>query len=135
MQDGCEFLGINVDITEQWRLAGERRAQREQYRRLATELEAVLLAIADGGTVGMSAFPFDGEGVPSAENTLVQDGVFKGFLYDTYYGRVLGEPSTGALPPLPRGVRVHFAQLTRWRVLRQANFRSSSRSVETECVG
>jgi PmbA protein len=60
-----------------------------------TKIFSDLLTIGDGGGRGMGAFPFDGEGVPSAENTLVKNGVFKGFLYDTYYGRALNVPSTG----------------------------------------
>jgi PmbA protein len=54
-----------------------------------------LLTLADAGTRGIGAFPFDGEGVPSRTNILVKEGVFQGFLYDTYYGNVLGRPSTG----------------------------------------
>ena len=43
----------------------------------------------------MGSFPFDGEGVPSQENELVREGCFQGFLFDVYYGRKLGKPSTG----------------------------------------
>jgi len=40
--------------------------------------------------------PFDGEGVTSRRNDLVVDGVFKGFLFDTYTARKLGRQSTGS---------------------------------------
>ena len=60
-----------------------------------TRLFSELLFIIDSGTRGIGAFPFDGEGVPSQENVLVRNGVFEGFLYDTYYGNVLGKASTG----------------------------------------
>jgi PmbA protein len=53
------------------------------------------LNITDSGLAGMGSFPFDGEGVPSQENPLVRDGYFQGFLYDVYYGRKFGKPSTG----------------------------------------
>ena len=38
---------------------------------------------------------FDGEGMPSHDNILVKDGVLKGFVYDTYWGKVAGTASTG----------------------------------------
>jgi len=60
-----------------------------------TRLFSELLTIIDSGTRGIGAFPFDGEGVPSQENVLVRNGVFEGFLYDTYYGNALSKASTG----------------------------------------
>ncbi len=54
-----------------------------------------ILNITDSGLAGMGSFPFDGEGVPSQENALVREGYFQQFLYDVYYGRKLGRPSTG----------------------------------------
>ena len=41
------------------------------------------------------AFGFDGEGVPSRRTTLVEGGVLKAFVYDTYWGAVAGGSSTG----------------------------------------
>ncbi len=66
------------------------------------------LTIIDSGLIskGWNPFPFDGEGVLAQENTLVEKGELKGFLYDNYYGRILNQKSTGncrrenyALPP------------------------------------
>jgi PmbA protein len=54
-----------------------------------------LLSIIDSGMEGIDAFPFDGEGVDSQHNILVQEGVFQGFLYDSYYGKMFNHPSTG----------------------------------------
>ncbi len=53
------------------------------------------LSLTDSGLAGMGSFPFDGEGVPSQVNGLVREGYFQGFLYDVYYGRTFGKPSTG----------------------------------------
>lgn len=53
------------------------------------------LTIVDSGKHGIGAFAFDGEGVPSRENTVVRQGVLEGFLYDIYYGNRLSAPSTG----------------------------------------
>ncbi len=54
-----------------------------------------VLNIIDSGKVGIDAFPFDGEGVPSQENLIVINGYFETFLYDSYYGRKFGMASTG----------------------------------------
>jgi PmbA protein len=53
------------------------------------------LTIVDSGMAGIDAFPFDGEGVASMESVVVKGGIFQSFLYDTYYGRKFGRPSTG----------------------------------------
>jgi PmbA protein len=54
-----------------------------------------LLTIIDSGMRGIGALPFDGEGVPSQDNVLVEGGLFHGFLYDTYYGKLMNGASTG----------------------------------------
>jgi PmbA protein len=54
-----------------------------------------LISVVDSGIAGIDAFPFDGEGVPSRENYLVERGIFTDFVYDTYYGRKFGKASTG----------------------------------------
>ncbi len=53
------------------------------------------LTITDSGFSGMGSFPFDGEGVPARENTVVKEGRFDAFLFDTYYGRKLDRATTG----------------------------------------
>jgi PmbA protein len=54
-----------------------------------------LLSIIDSGLEGIDVFPFDGEGTNSQHNILVKDGIFSGFLYDAYYGKIFNHPSTG----------------------------------------
>lgn len=53
------------------------------------------LNIIDSGLKGMDGFPFDGEGTPSGEHRIVSNGYFTSFLYDKYYGKKFGLPSTG----------------------------------------
>lgn len=53
------------------------------------------LKIIDSGMAGPDAFAFDGEGVPSLDNTVVDNGTFQTFLYDTYFANKLGKTSTG----------------------------------------
>lgn len=45
---------------------------------------------------GSGACAFDGEGVASRGNVLVGDGILKGFLADTYWGRKAGTGTTGS---------------------------------------
>ena len=50
----------------------------------------------DGRLVGgLGSRPFDGEGLATRKNTIVDKGVLSSFLLDTYSGRKLGLPSTG----------------------------------------
>ena len=44
---------------------------------------------------GLGSRPFDGEGLPSYKKTVVEEGVLKSYLLDTYSGKKLGLPSTG----------------------------------------
>ncbi len=56
-----------------------------------------LLTITDDGTVpkGLGSSPFDGEGVPTRKRVLVENGVLKGFLYNTQVAARAGTESTG----------------------------------------
>lgn len=65
------------------------------------------LNLVDDGTHpdGLASAPFDGEGVPAQQTTLIDGGVLQGFLYDTYTGRKVGKPSTG------NGVRGSYRSL------------------------
>ena len=50
----------------------------------------------DGRMVGgLGSRPFDGEGLPTRKNTIVDKGVLTSYLLDTYSGKKLGLPSTG----------------------------------------
>jgi PmbA protein len=50
----------------------------------------------DGRMVGgLGSRPFDGEGLPTGKNTIVDKGVLSSYLLDTYSGKKLGLPSTG----------------------------------------
>jgi PmbA protein len=44
---------------------------------------------------GLGSKPFDGEGLPTRRNTIVEDGVLKTWLLDSYSARKLGMASTG----------------------------------------
>lgn len=56
-----------------------------------------LMTIYDDGRMegGLGSRPFDGEGLATRKNTVVERGVLKSYLLDTYSGKKLGLPSTG----------------------------------------
>jgi PmbA protein len=55
------------------------------------------VTVYDDGRVvgGLGSRPFDGEGLPTRKTTVVERGVLKSYLLDTYSGRKLGFASTG----------------------------------------
>ena len=56
-----------------------------------------LMTIVDDGTreKGLASAPFDGEGVPTGRRVIVDQGVLKGFLYNTAVSKRAGVKSTG----------------------------------------
>jgi PmbA protein len=55
------------------------------------------VTVYDDGRVvgGLGSRPFDGEGLPTRKTTVVERGMLKSYLLDTYSGRKLGLASTG----------------------------------------
>lgn len=45
---------------------------------------------------GVATAPFDGEGTPSQLNRLIENGVVRGYLYDSYYARKHGTKTTAS---------------------------------------
>ena len=63
-----------------------------------------LITVVDDGRLpgGIASAPFDGEGVPTSETVLIDQGQLKGFLHNTYTAAKEGVSSTG------NGVRSSF---------------------------
>jgi PmbA protein len=61
------------------------------------EIAIDILNVVDDGTLqgGFSAARFDGEGTPSQKTVLMENGVFKSYLYDSYTANKEGVSSTG----------------------------------------
>ncbi len=66
---------------------GERVLQGASFLKdqLGKQFASSLLTIIDDGTLNksLSSAPFDGEGVPTMKNILIQNGVLKSFIYNT----------------------------------------------------
>lgn len=65
--------------------------------RVGEKIASESLQITDDGLLsgGLDSSSFDGEGVPSQRNVLVEDGILLGFLYDSYTAGKDGVKSTG----------------------------------------
>jgi PmbA protein len=80
-------------------LSGEAISRRQSFLvdKLGATIAAGTVTIVDDGLLknGFGTAPFDSEGVPRRTTTLVEAGVLKSYLLDTYYARKLGMKSTG----------------------------------------
>ncbi len=78
---------------------GERVLQGASFLResLDKKISSELITIIDDGTrpKGMGSDPFDGEGVPTQKRVIVEQGVLKGFMYNTIVAKRAGVKSTG----------------------------------------
>lgn len=66
--------------------------------RVGTEVASPLVTFTDNPLLrrGPGSRSFDGEGIPTRVNTVVEDGVLRTFLLDSYSGRKLGLPTTAS---------------------------------------
>ncbi len=64
---------------------------------LGERLAPEYVTVYDDGRMvgGLGSKPFDGDGLPTRKNTILEGGLLKSYLLDTYSGRKLGLPSTG----------------------------------------
>jgi PmbA protein len=80
-------------------LNGERVLQGASFlaRSMGRQFASPQLTIIDDGTRARSigAYPFDAEGVPTQKRAIVENGVVRGFLYNTIAARRAGTVSTG----------------------------------------
>jgi PmbA protein len=81
-------------------VAGTAIYQRASYllHKEGTAIASDLVDIVDDPLIprGPASRPFDGEGLLSRRNAVIEGGVLKTFLFDTYSGRKLGRPSTAS---------------------------------------
>jgi PmbA protein len=65
--------------------------------RLESKIASELVTVVDDGTIpaALGSKPFDGEGILTRKKTVVDRGVLRSYLLDSYSGRKLGHSSTG----------------------------------------
>ncbi|MBA4389452.1 MAG: hypothetical protein C0399_00740 [Syntrophus sp. (in: bacteria)] len=91
-QAACDILGI---LSESFLSENLFKKKTKLKAKEGSRCFSEALTIIDSGNMGIDAFPFDSEGVPSKENLVVNNGYFETFLYDSYYGRKFSINSTG----------------------------------------
>ena len=78
---------------------GERVLQGASFlaEKMDQPVAAPQVTIIDDGTLpkGLASAPFDGEGVPTQRRVIVDQGVLKGFMYNTIVAKRAGVESTG----------------------------------------
>jgi PmbA protein len=65
--------------------------------KLGAQIASELVSVVDDGTIpgALGSRPFDGEGLPTRNKTIIEKGRLQSYLLDTYSGRKLGMRSTG----------------------------------------
>jgi PmbA protein len=65
--------------------------------KLGAKIASEQVTVVDDGTIpgALGSRPFDGEGLPTRQKTVVERGELKSYLLDTYSGKKLGMKSTG----------------------------------------
>jgi PmbA protein len=80
-------------------VSGERVLQGASFlaARMNQKIASTLVTIIDDGTRarGLASAPFDGEGVPTQRRTIIDEGILRGFMYNTITARRAGVRSTG----------------------------------------
>lgn len=74
--------------------------------RIGERVASPALRVVDDGRLirGLASRPFDGEGVATRRNPLVEDGRLRGYLLDSYTARRLGLATTGSARRPARGL-------------------------------
>jgi len=96
---------MHPDIVEGWlgqvagAMSGEEILKKASYLhdKLGQTIASPKVTLVDDGRRkrGVASEPFDGEGVPTQRNVLIEAGVCKNFLYDSYNARKAGVRPTG----------------------------------------
>jgi PmbA protein len=65
--------------------------------RVGEKIAPDFVHVDDDGTIpsGLASKPFDGEGLPTRRTPIVEDGVLRNYLFDTYSARKMNARSTG----------------------------------------
>jgi PmbA protein len=96
---------MHPDIAGNWlqglfsAFSGEQAFKKISYltEKMGQPIASDLVTLVDDGTMpgGISTAPFDGEGLPTQRNLLIDKGVLKMFVYNSYWARKAKAKSTG----------------------------------------
>ncbi|MCS4541766.1 MAG: TldD/PmbA family protein [Euryarchaeota archaeon] len=63
--------------------------------KLGEQIVSPILTVVDDGTLGLKTSIFDGEGTPSKRTLIIENGILRSYLYDSYTAGKDGVESTG----------------------------------------
>jgi PmbA protein len=96
---------LHPDVAANWMqglsgaFSGEQAFKKVSYLtdRQGQAIASNLVTLVDDGVMpgGVATTPFDGEGMPTRKNVLIEAGTMKMFTYDSYWARKAGAKSTG----------------------------------------
>jgi PmbA protein len=96
---------LHPDVAGNWlqnmfaAFSGEQAYKKTSFltEKLGQKIASDLVTLVDDGVLpgGVSTAPFDGEGVPARRNVLIDQGVMKMFVYNTYWAKKAKTTSTG----------------------------------------
>jgi PmbA protein len=96
---------MHPDVAGNWlqnmfgAFSGEQAFKKTSFltEKLGQKIASDLVTLVDDGVLpsGVSSAPFDGEGMPSQRNVLIDQGVMKMFVYNAYWAKKAGAKSTG----------------------------------------
>jgi len=97
---------MHPDIAGNWlqnmfaAFSGEQIFKKTSFltEKLGQKIASELVTLVDDGILktGLSTAPFDGEGVPTRRNVLIDKGVLTTFLYNTYWAKKAKTQTTGS---------------------------------------
>ena len=97
---------MHPDIAGNWlqnmfaAFSGEQTFKKTSFltEKLGQKIASDLVTLVDDGVLptGIASAPFDGEGVPSRRNVLIDKGVLSSFVYNTYWAKKAKTKSTGS---------------------------------------
>ncbi len=97
---------MHPDIAGNWlqnmfaAFSGEQAFKKTSFltEKLGQKIASDLVTLVDDGVLkaGVSSAPFDGEGAPSQRNVLIDRGVMKMFVYNSYWAKKAKAKSTGS---------------------------------------
>jgi PmbA protein len=116
---------------------GERVMQGASFLResLGKQFASSLITLTDDGIMpkGQASAPFDGEGVPTMKNILIENGVLKSYIYNVKAAKRAGAKSTGnasrgGFSSLP-GIGVHNVYISAGKNTRDEIIRSTKKGL------
>lgn len=91
------FMLINFSLLQAVKGDNVARGRSPYVGKIGEQVASSSLDIIDDGTMkgGLGTWSFDDEGIPTARSIIIEEGILRGFLYDSYWAARSGAKPTG----------------------------------------